>query len=45
MTVAGGISAATGWKLKYYGEPRTIAVGLLTKEIPGKEPLLVEVKA
>ena len=37
------ISAASGWKLRYYGEPRTIAVGLLTKEIPGKEPLLVEV--
>lgn len=41
--VAERIAAATGWKLKYYGEPRTIAVGLLTKEISGKEPLLVEV--
>ncbi|HXN35427.1 MAG TPA: hypothetical protein VN877_04605 [Opitutaceae bacterium] len=37
------LAAAAGWKLKYYGEPRTIAVGLLTKEIPGKENLLVEV--
>jgi len=43
QALAERIAAASGWKLRYYGEPRTIAVGVLTKEIPGKEPLLVEI--
>lgn len=34
----------TGWKCQFYDEPRTHAVALLTKEIPGTdEPLRVEV--
>lgn len=37
------LAKATQWQLTCYNEPRTIAVALLTKEVPGKEPLLIEV--
>jgi hypothetical protein len=37
------IAAATNWKLTCYGEPRTIAIAMLTKELPNEQPLLVEV--
>jgi hypothetical protein len=37
------LANATQWRLTCYNEPRTIAVAMLTKEIPGKEPLLIEV--
>jgi hypothetical protein len=37
------IAANTKWQLKCYNEPRSIAVGLLTKQVPGGEPLLIEV--
>jgi hypothetical protein len=37
------LAKATQWRLTCYNEPRTIAVALLTKEVPGKEPLLIEV--
>jgi hypothetical protein len=34
----------TGWKCQLYDEPRTHAVGILTKEIPGqKDPLKIEI--
>jgi len=34
----------TGWKCHLYDEPRTHAVGILTKEIPGqKDPLKIEI--
>ncbi len=37
------IAKATQWQLTCYNEPRTIAVAMLTKAVPGKEPLLIEV--
>jgi hypothetical protein len=37
------IAATTSWKLTCYNEPRTIAIAMLTKELPNKERLLVEV--
>jgi len=37
------LAKATQWRLTCYNEPRTIAVAMLAKEIPGKEPLLIEV--
>ncbi|MFZ1055162.1 MAG: hypothetical protein WAN79_05770, partial [Opitutaceae bacterium] len=37
------LAKATQWRLTCYDEPRTIAVALLTKEVPGREPLLIEV--
>jgi len=37
------LAKATQWKLTCYHEPRTIAVAMLTKDVPGREPLLIEV--
>jgi hypothetical protein len=37
------IAVATNWKLTCYSEPRTIAIAMLTKELPNGHPLLVEV--
>jgi hypothetical protein len=37
------LAKATQWRLTCYNEPRTIAVAMLTKEMVGKEPLLIEV--
>ena len=37
------IAAATDWKLTCYSEPRTIAIAMLTKELPNRQTLLVEV--
>jgi len=33
----------TGWHCKLFDEPRTHAVAILTKEIPGQDPLRIEV--
>src|SRR5271170_2196532 len=37
------LAAATKWRLTCYNEPRTIAIAMLTKDVPGKDPLLIEV--
>jgi hypothetical protein len=37
------LAVATKWRLTSYNEPRTIAVAMLTKDVPGKDPLLIEV--
>jgi hypothetical protein len=37
------LAVSSHWKLTNYYEPRTISMAMLRKEIPGKEPLLVEV--
>jgi hypothetical protein len=33
----------TGWHCKLFDEPRTHAVAILTKEVPGQDPLRIEV--
>jgi hypothetical protein len=37
------LAATSRWQLTNYYEPRTIALAILSKELPGKEPLIVEV--
>jgi hypothetical protein len=37
------LAVATKWRLTCYNEPRTVAVAMLTKDVPGKDPLLIEV--
>jgi len=37
------LAVNTKWRLTCYNEPRAIGIAMLTKDIPGKEPLLIEV--
>jgi len=41
--MADRLAVATNWRLTCYNEPRTIAIAMLTKDVPGKDPLLIEV--
>ena len=42
-SLAEKLAAAAGWKLKFFHEPRTIAVAVLLKQRPGAATLTVEV--